>query len=1240
MAKISKTLNVSGHQNRSGKLTIPLLISLAVCVIGQAANADTSIYVFDPNQSTIVRSGGIAGLQKTLSVAGRFQLTVDLDAGFASFDKVDADLTDETGSVYGQNLDEIFNMTGLTGTVVDDTTIQFEGKTADGTESDVSLKLTLSNDSAHLTGKTTPPPNSADMFFYDLDAVAVAIKKYAGGTGEPNDPYQIATAEDLMLLGDSPEDYDKHFILTSDIDLDPNLPGGKVFDKAVIAPDGSRSFIGVFDGNSHVISHLTIKGVDYLGLFGWLWSGAEIRDIGVVDANISGSGSFAGGLVGCNEYGRLTQCYSTGVVSGSRYAGGLVGMNERKGTISECYANVSIVGTEEEVGGLVGRNGNGRIVASYSKGTVSGRSMVGGLVGSNWSTIIDCASSSQVSGISGSANFVGGLVGSNHYGGLTQQCHSTGTVSGNIYVGGLVGFNDHAGMIVKCYASASVVGTGEEVGGLVGRNGYSSVVACHSEGSVSGQSKVGGLVGSNWDTVVDCSSSSQVSGSGSVSNISGGLVGENKGSVANSYSVGRVADGNRTGGLIGSNIGLAKVSQSFWDLQTSGQATSSQGTGKTTAELRTASTFLDAGWDFQGETANGTEDTWKIAEGLSYPHLSWERYTGGSGTADDPYLIATAAELIALGNESSDYDKHFLLIADIDLDPSLPGRKVFDKAVIAPAVMDPFISVPHGDKFTGSFDGNGHKVSHLTINGESCLGLFGLLGWDARVKDLGAVAVSIMGSDDCIGALAADNEGMVTRCYSSGFISGNTRVGGLIGHNHNHGFLTDCYTADLIVEGKSSVGGLVGSNESGIRTCHATGSVTGDADIGGLVGHNRGGLSACYATGEVHCRSSCAGGLVGTNVDGGILDACYAMGSVTGVREAGGLVGFLGWGTGRIDDCYATGSVTGTDWVAGLVGYISSSSTATLRCCYAVGSVTGSGRPLGGLVADGGKNVNDNCFWDIQTSGQGMSDGGTGKTTAEMQTASTFLEAGWDFVGETANGTEDIWWVLEGKDYPRLWWQLPADDFEDGEPEPLWFVYEVDPDLVRIREVNGRLETLASAQAQNVDAFYVSDGWRLDVTKEFAIRVDFHFSHQGGGDGRVTIGVIPSLDSSAMQWAELEAGCFDTGPFYLYEVRDRTWVQERVADRFSDGGTLYMSFNPDTDELYFSHSGYGKANAWQTVTGLLKGRWASEPVYVILGGGSDQVILDAGDAYLDNFVVDSGLLDFSATRDDTGTEEP
>ena len=91
--------------------------------------------------------------------------------------------------------------------------------------------------------------------------------------------------------------------------------------------------------------------------------------------------------------------------------------------------------------------------------------------------------------------------------------------------------------------------------------------------------------------------------------------------------------------------------------------------------------------------------------------------------------------------------------------------------------------------------------------------------------------------------------------------------------------------------------------------------------------------------------------------------------------------------------------------------------------CYSAGTVTGNAK-IGGLVGFQwwGTKTSDS-FWDIQTSTQLTSDGGTGKTTAEMQKASTFLEAGWDFVGETANDTEDIWWIDEGYDYPRLWWE-------------------------------------------------------------------------------------------------------------------------------------------------------------------------------------------------------------------------
>jgi hypothetical protein len=117
--------------------------------------------------------------------------------------------------------------------------------------------------------------------------VLPAQAQYSGGSGTADDPYQIATATDLIALGETPDDYDKHFILTADIDLDPNLPGGRVFDKAVIAPEDiaqpwyhsiGSPFTGVFDGNGYRVLNLAIRGASYIGLMGELGSGGQVRN--------------------------------------------------------------------------------------------------------------------------------------------------------------------------------------------------------------------------------------------------------------------------------------------------------------------------------------------------------------------------------------------------------------------------------------------------------------------------------------------------------------------------------------------------------------------------------------------------------------------------------------------------------------------------------------------------------------------------------------------------------------------------------------------------------------------------------------------------------------------------------------------------------------------------------------------------------------------------------------------------
>jgi len=112
------------------------------------------------------------------------------------------------------------------------------------------------------------------------------------------------------------------------------------------------------------------------------------------------------------------------------------------------------------------------------------------------------------------------------------------------------------------------------------------------------------------------------------------LIGRNyEGSIWSSYSTGSVIGTDKVGGLVGENTLIPNqqgqyntgiIGSSFWDMETSRQTTSAGGEGKTTAEMQTAKTFLDGGWDFVDEIENGTEDIWGILEGQGYPRLAWE----------------------------------------------------------------------------------------------------------------------------------------------------------------------------------------------------------------------------------------------------------------------------------------------------------------------------------------------------------------------------------------------------------------------------------------------------------------------------------------------------------------------------------------------------------------------------------------------------------------------------------------
>ena len=173
---------------------------------------------------------------------------------------------------------------------------------------------------------------------------------------------------------------------------------------------------------------------------------------------------------------------------------------------------------------------------------------------------------------------------------------------------------------------------------------------------------------------------------------------------------------------------------------------------------------------------------------------------------------------------------------------------------------------------------------------------------------------------------------------------------------------------------------------------------------GGLVGDNEGVISNCYSTGNVNTVGNSVGGLVGQN--GGLISNSYSICSVSGAYVVGGLVG-LHENSAEIINCYSRGVVTGTG-------------------------------VLGGLVGANGITIIENSFWDTETSGQMVSAGGTGKTTAEMKDIATFtdvstvgLDTPWDFEANPNDDTaDDNYWDLCSElngGYPILSWQNGSD---------------------------------------------------------------------------------------------------------------------------------------------------------------------------------------------------------------------
>lgn len=351
-------------------------------------------------------------------------------------------------------------------------------------------------------------------------------------------------------------------------------------------PIGSANtpFTGSLDGAGYNIKDLSIKssGSSYLGLFA-VASIASIKNLTLVNPQITGS-HYVGALVGHAK--QRTTIVNVQIQNGtimvpknssSQYVGGMVGLLDSGSTINNSATSALVQGggsIDRDMGGLVGSINDSNVYTSHATGTVQGSGVaMGGLVGS-------------LNGRSES---------NSRYHSSVKDCSATGTVTevkGNMGpntrdMGGLIGYVYHS-QIYNSYASGAVTGANGSyyIGGLAGELVNDCLVQnSYATGSVSGTQYIGGLIGSTQTS-----------------------------SITHAYAAGHVYGTTNVGGLIGYAYKSTTPTDGYWDIQTSGQLTSTGGLGRSTVEMYRQAMY---GWDFT--------KVWNIHEGQGYPFLLWQK---------------------------------------------------------------------------------------------------------------------------------------------------------------------------------------------------------------------------------------------------------------------------------------------------------------------------------------------------------------------------------------------------------------------------------------------------------------------------------------------------------------------------------------------------------------------------------------------------------------------------------------
>lgn len=377
----------------------------------------------------------------------------------------------------------------------------------------------------------------------------------------------------------------------------------------------------------------------------------------------------------------------------------------------------------------------------------------------------------------------------------------------------------------------------------------------------------------------------------------------------------------------------------------------------------------------------------------------YAQFSGGSGTAADPYQVATKADLNNIRNFR---DKHFIQTANIIFTSAdyESGSAFYNSGKLWEPIGN-YIDDDITNTFSGTYDGQDYIIDSLRIvrNSEYYIGLFGYVsGNTAVIKNLGLTNANIKGSknvgticgkikngliENCyttgsvtgyfgtnsLGGFCANNDGEIRNCYSTVAVSVDnsfTNIGGFCGYVYNGKFF-NCYSKGDITSNYTgnNIGGFFGNSNGGqIKNCYSECTITvgdGCVRIGGFGGWNFFlNIDSSYANCTISygLNSKRIGGFIGDN-SLAEMNNCYAKSNIKADSTSLLLGGFSGYNyKAPLKYCYSIGDISGGSRTGGLCGYMDSSNTYR---CYSIGDIKGKNN-VGGLFGISAGSYIDLCY--------------------------------------------------------------------------------------------------------------------------------------------------------------------------------------------------------------------------------------------------------------------------------------